>query len=322
MKKRSGLEDDHAQGLKKLSRSTFDAARRHDARQGSYSLQLADISRAHERMSDHGIQFALSLNQMQEDLNELSNNMERGRKHWKSEGMNSEKKVKDAESAMEKAKARYDSLADDYDRARTGDRTTGRVFTVKGPKSAEKHEEDLLRKLQAADSDYATKVQGAQNQRQENIMSSRPQAVRAIQELIKECDSALTLQLQKFGKQRPVEYLSCYLINRVANFNEKLLVGNGMIVSPVKNDATDNVGESLSMREMVQQIDNERDFQTYVTSHTNNVPSKPADIQYEKHPVCDNRRHTLAHSLTLDRRWQVLRLLLKQSRQLHQPINL
>ena len=195
------MEDDHAQSLKKLSRFTFDAARRHDARQGSYALQLADISRAHERMADHGIQFALSLHQMHEDLNELSNNMDRGRKHWKTEGTNSEKRVKDAESAMEKAKSRYDSLAEDYDRARTGDKSSGRVFTVKGPKSVEKHEEDLFRKLQAADSDYASKVQGAQAQRQENVNTSRPQAVRAIQELIKECDAALTLQLQKFGEQ-------------------------------------------------------------------------------------------------------------------------
>lgn len=159
-------------------------------------------------MADHGVQFANSLHQMHQDVDELTARIERERKHWKSEGMNSEKRVKDAESALEKAKARYDSLAEDYDRARTGGASSGRVFTVKGPKSAEKHEEDLSRKVQNADADYASKVQSAQSTRQENINDWRPKAVRTIQELIRECDSALTLQLQKFGRFRTGHLIS------------------------------------------------------------------------------------------------------------------
>ncbi|MGI4796884.1 MAG: hypothetical protein ACRYG8_23100 [Janthinobacterium lividum] len=288
LKKRSGLEEDHAQGLKKLAKATYDAARRHDARQGSYSLQLADMSRAHERMAEHGIQFALSLHQMHEDLTEISNTIERGRKHWKSEGLNNEKKVKDAESAMDKSKSRYDSLAEDYDRARTGDKSSGRVFTVKGPKSVEKYEEDLLRKLHGADSEYASKVQAAQGQRQENLSSSRPQAIKAMQDLIRECDAGLTLQMQKFGEYSSVVGVVvglAVLMQPIAAFNEKLLVGNGMVVAPVKSPDGDDPATSPSMRGMVQQIDNERDFQTFVTSHMNNVPSKPAELRYEKHPV-------------------------------------
>lgn len=150
-------------------------------------------------MADHGIQFALSLHQMHEDLQDLAANIERGRKQWKQTGLAAEKRVQDSELAMEKAKAKYDSLAEDYDRARTGDKS-GRVFGLKGPKSAAQHEEDLHRKVQAADSDYASKVQLAQNHRQELVDRLRPQAVKALQDLINECDSALTLQLQKFGK--------------------------------------------------------------------------------------------------------------------------
>lgn len=101
---------------------------------------------------------------------------------------------------MEKAKGKYDSLAEDYDRARTGDKQSGRVFGLKGPKSAAQHEEDLHRKVQAADADYASKVQTAQSQRQELVSTSRPQTVKALQDLTSECDSGLTVQLQKFGK--------------------------------------------------------------------------------------------------------------------------
>ena len=156
----------------------------------------------HERMADNGMQFALSLHQMHEDLNELANNMERGRKNWKQTGLNAEKRASDAEANMEKAKAKYESLAETYDRARTGDKTSGRAFGLKGPKSAAQHEEDLQRKVQAADADYKSKVEAAQAQRQELLNTSRPQAIKALQELITECDSALTLQLQKFGTCR------------------------------------------------------------------------------------------------------------------------
>ena len=151
-------------------------------------------------MADNGVQFALSLHQMHEDLQDLTMNMERGRKHWKQTGLSAEKRVQDSESLMEKAKAKYDALAEDYDRARTGDKQSGRVFGLKGPKSAAQHEEDLNRKLQAADADYQSKVQQARSSRQELINTLRPQAIKGLLDTIKECDSGLTLQLQKFGK--------------------------------------------------------------------------------------------------------------------------
>lgn len=153
-------------------------------------------------MAENGAQFASSLHQMHGDLLELASTIERGRKHWKTTGLAAEQRVADAEAAMRKSKAKYDSLAEDYDRAKTGDRQSGKKFGLKGPKSAAQHEEDLLRKVQAADSDYATKVQAAQAQRSELLSKLRPEALKSIQDLVKECDSALTMQMQKFGKSR------------------------------------------------------------------------------------------------------------------------
>lgn len=200
LKKRSTLEEEQAQGLKKLCRASHDSARRPDNRQGSYAQNYDEIIRIHDRMADNGIQFALSLHQMHEDLQDLAANMERGRKQWKQNGLSAEKRVQDSEALMDKAKAKYNSLAEDYDRARTGDKQSGRVFGLKGPKSAAQHEEDLQRKVQQADADYQTRVQTAKNQRQELVNAQRPQAIKALQDLISECDSGLTLQLQKFGK--------------------------------------------------------------------------------------------------------------------------
>lgn len=151
-------------------------------------------------MADNGIQFAASLHQMHEDLLEMTNSIERGRKHWKQAGLAAEQRLADTEAAMRKSKAKYDAIAEDYDRARTGDRQSGKKFGLKGPKSAAQYEEDLLRKVQAADGDYGSKVQIAQSTRIEHTTKGRPDATRSIQDLIKECDSALTLQMQKFGK--------------------------------------------------------------------------------------------------------------------------
>ena len=89
-------------------------------------------------MVDHGLQFAVSLHQMSDDLHELAANIERGRKQWKQTGLAAEKRVSDAESLAEKAKAKYESLAEQYDRVRTGDKQGGK-FGLKGHKSAAQH---------------------------------------------------------------------------------------------------------------------------------------------------------------------------------------
>lgn len=193
------LEEEHAQGLRKLSRTIHEAAHRSDNRQGTFSQSYDEIYRIHERLADHGQQFAASLLQMSEDLQEHAATIERGRKQWKQTGLSAEKRAQDAEAIAEKAKHKYDSLAEQYDRVRTGDKQAG-VFGLKGPKSAAQHEEDLLRKVQNADSDYAAKVQAAQAARQELISMHRPQAVQNLQQLTAECDAASVLQLQKYGE--------------------------------------------------------------------------------------------------------------------------
>ena len=202
LKKRSSLEEEHAQALKKLCRSSYESVRRPDSRQGSFSRNYEDITSIHDRMADNGIQFALSLHQMHEDLQELGAEKERGRKHWKQSGLSAEKRVQDSEAAMEKAKTKYNSLAEDYDRARTGDRQSGR-FGLKGPKTAAQVEEDLHRKMQMADSDYSSKVQSARSMRQDLVSTLRPQAIQALEQLVNECDSGVTLQMQKFGRFMP-----------------------------------------------------------------------------------------------------------------------
>ena len=173
--------------MKKLARQTQEAAHKPDTRQGTYRVAQDEITRIHEQMADHGLQFAVSLYQMSVDLSELSENIEKSRKQWKASGLAAEKKVTDAETLVEKAKAKYDTLAEQFDRVKTGD------------KSAMQQEEELSRKVQNADADYQAKVQAAQSARKELLASHRPQTIHQLRQLIFECDSGVTLQLQKYG---------------------------------------------------------------------------------------------------------------------------
>lgn len=236
-------------------------------------------------MADHGQQFSVSLQQMADDLHELATNIERGRKQWKQTGLSAEKRVVDAESSAEKAKAKYDNLAEQYDRVKTGDKQSGK-FGLKGPKSAAQHEEELLRKVQNADGDYASKVQAAQAARQELVSTHRPQAVFNIQQLIAECDSGLSLQLQKFGMSASDSWYIAVL-TFIATFNEKLLLGQGLSISPLKDAASSGAVGPRSLYDVIGQIDNQKDFQDFVLSHEGNPGAVASEeVKYERHPVC------------------------------------
>lgn len=189
---------------------------------------------------------------MTDQLLELANNSERGRKHWKQTGLNAEKRVQDAQLAMEKAKAKYNSLSEQYDRVRTGERAGGK-FGLK--KSGAQEEENLSRKLEAADGDYSFKAQAAQTMQQELLSTLRPQAVNALQELIFETDAGLTVHIQKFAAQ-----------------SEKLLLGYGLSITPLKGANPSGGSPSKSLREIASSINNDKDFADHILSLSNKVP--------------------------------------------------
>lgn len=200
LKKRSMLEDEHAKGMKKLCRATQENIHHTDHRQGTFSGAHDGMLTIHERMAENGQQFAVSLHHMHDDLLEVCAITEKHRKGWKQNGLAAEQRLVDLETAMRKSKTKYDSLAEEYDRVRMGEsRQGGKMFGLKGPKSAAQHEEDLLRKVQAADTDYMGKVQAYQAEKATMEATTRPEAIKALNDLVRECDSATTLQMQKFG---------------------------------------------------------------------------------------------------------------------------
>lgn len=268
LKERAVLEEKHAQSLKRLSRSTHDIVRRPESRSGTFASAFEESTKIHDRVADNGIQFAQSLNQIYNEIQELMTTTEKSRKHWKHTGMEAENRVAEAENAMNKARGRYNNLAEQYDRARTGEKSGGK-FGIKGHKSAAQQEEDLHRKMEAADGEYAAKVQAAQAARQDLINTHRPQAVRALQAIIRECDGALSMQFAKY-----------------ATLTERLLLGNGLCISPLKNQTA----PTRSLREVVQSVDNEKDFNDHVLSFSAKAYQRNPEIRYEKHPSMGSKQ--------------------------------
>ncbi|ROT41727.1 RhoGAP-domain-containing protein [Sodiomyces alkalinus F11] len=292
LKKRSSIEESHATSLKKLARLSHDVMSQPDHRQGTFAQSYAEMMYIHERMAENGMQFAASLHAMHDDLMELAAVAERSRKGWKANGLAPEQRVADLEAVLRKAKTKYDSLAEEYDRVRTGDtsRQGGKMFSLKS-KSGPALEEDLLRKVQGADQDYHGKVQHLQAERSELITRTRPEAIKALQELVKETDSGVTLQLQKFGigprSPFPVPLrmvLSDLLIIYTASFSEKLLLSNGLTISPIRGKSGEPPA-TRSLRDAALAVNNERDLNDFVASHHTRLPPKQGELKYERHPV-------------------------------------
>lgn len=248
---------------------TQDNLRRPDHRQGTFSKAYDEMFFINDRMAENSSTFAASLQTMHDELVDLATATERSRKHWKATGLAAEQKVADLEQTMRKSKAKYDSLAEEYERARTGEaRQTGKVLNAFKNKSAAQVEEDLLRKVQAADQTYHSHVQTLQTEKAHLESSERPEAVKAITDLIREIDAGLSLQMQK-----------------MAAFNEKLLLSNGLCISPLRLPGSEAAPMARSLRVAVSSVDNEKDLNDFITAYYPKVPARVADIKYERNPV-------------------------------------
>lgn len=264
---------------------------RPEHREGTFAHAYDEMMVIHDRMADNAAQFAQSLHQMHDDLLELATVAERNRKGWKTNALAAEQKVADLEAAMRKSKSKYDSLAEEYDRVRTGEGKQGRVLGAFKQKSAAQQEEDLLKKVQMADQTYHGTVLALQGDKSALESSTRPEAVKALQDITKETDSGLLLQMQKFGTSQWLNLrLALTNVYSLAAFNEKLLLSNGLIISPMK----DNNGQtsSKSLRQVVLAVDNEKDVNEYIASHHGNIRPNQGEVKYERHPV----RQTCMHN--------------------------
>ncbi|KAJ6264135.1 Beta-chimaerin [Drechslerella dactyloides] len=271
LKKRAQIEEDHAFGLKKLCRITHDTIHRDDGpRRGTLMVGLEESNRIHDRLADNGIAFATGLNTMSEELTELANNIDRGRKQWKQAAVNSEKKGPDSFHLLEKLKMKSDGLAEEYERIRNGGRSN-KHFGLGGGRHPE---EDARRKLEMADMEYQKQVEVANRVHHDLFHNERPQTVKALRDMILECDAGLSLQLQKFG------YDGWLIYNGIVALNESFAFNNGRTVS--------SAGPEGDLRKALLNVDDERDMHNFIMEFASKAPPQklgPMKFTYERHPA-------------------------------------
>lgn len=73
----------------------------------------------------------------------------------------------------------------------------------------------------------------------------------------------------------------------VASFNEKLLLSNGLSISPLKGQKGQQPGQSdaRSLREIVLAINSESDLNDFLSASHSKMPPRAGEPRYERHPV-------------------------------------
>lgn len=78
--------------------------------------------------------------------------------------------------------------------------------------------------------------------------------------------------------------------DHTASFNEKLLLSNGLVISPLKNHS--NLGQhSRSLKEVIQAVDNAKDLEDHLVSFHSQVPPTGNEPRYERNPVLNPQQN-------------------------------
>ncbi|KZT59454.1 RhoGAP-domain-containing protein [Calocera cornea HHB12733] len=284
-KKRAVLEDGYGRDLQKLSRLTGEQYSLSEGKAGSFVNSWHSALRIHETVAENRIRFALRLNEMSDELLNLAKEVERNRKQSKELGNRYERTLQDAEMATEKAKARFDSCAEELERllvmkegetmkeagltprtnekgGQSGKRVLGKAINKggmllkgKNPASLLRQEEDIRNRLTTSSDAYRKALLEAQHTRQEYFNFQLPRILRSL----KECSDEIDLGTQ-------------YHLSRYAHLYESTLLGDGSALAPVPNPDS-----SAGIKDIMENIDSRGDFKVYMQNYAiaNSVPKGP-----------------------------------------------
>lgn len=263
IRKRAILEEDHEEHLKKITRATQEALKNTgNLKQDSLTQGLEKLLRVDERIAAHTSAHSKQLFTMHDELSSMASTFSRNRKSIKENFKRKEREVVDSISAAEKAKSKYDQLCVELERVKTTD-PSSKKFTLKGSKTTSEQEEILLRKIEAADSDYRQKVSTSTGLRNVFLNNFRPSTVKQLKDLIIEIDIAMSLQLQKYATQ-----------------TEDVVLQTALSISPM---AGSNI---QSVKVIASSIDNEKDLSQYILKNLSGSQSNKQliPVEYRQHP--------------------------------------
>ncbi|KAG7734676.1 hypothetical protein KL948_000242 [Ogataea haglerorum] len=262
LKRKQNYEENYARDVKRAVTSCKSSIKSNTSiSKGSFVESLDKIISFDDRiLVDVRSPYSKALEKMQDELTSVSATFVRLRKQLKEEGHKREKEVQDAINQAEKSKNRYYSLCNDLERLRQSDQSQKKI-TLQGRKTGSQQEEELVRKINAADQDYNAKANASQKLKNELVNTHRPRISKKLQDLILELDTALQLQLQKY-----------------AAYNESFVVGLGNQVAPLGANHS-------SMATVAASVNPEQNLYNYLKGSRVEKKHYFVPVEYKKHPL-------------------------------------
>ncbi|CAG8575975.1 4612_t:CDS:10 [Paraglomus brasilianum] len=277
LKKRAMIEDEYGRSMLKLSRGTQESCNNSDSKRGTYGDNWYNILRLHEIIGENRIKFAAAIQEIADDLTYQHKDTDKGRKNMKDAGQKYERAIQETEQSLEKAKYKYESQSEDWERSlleKNGDivpnskRTLTKAIFNNKPKSPTqlgKQEEDARQKAATANENYKLQLSNTNSLRNEYYNVHLPRMITSLKDVADECDAALQYNLARYS----------YLY-------ENTMVSEALVINPI------NPEDGFSMRKMIEQINNEEDFQSYVTScGTKSKKLQRHNIEYNEYNMSE-----------------------------------
>lgn len=227
-------------------------------KQGSYGDSWNHILEMHERMGNNRLELSRDLQVVSEELSAIYKETDRSRKQFKEAGVKQERIVQEHEQNLDKAKQKYDTLTEEWERAilqKSADPTAPKKTATKGmtmsifrqPKSVNqlhKQEEEARAKATAAHEQYKAQLAKTNDMRQYYFSSILPSILKNLKDTIDESDLSLQYYLMRYG------YMS-----------EDYMMRDAVILNPIN-------GSDLGLRDRVELINKDTDLQTFIQAYS------------------------------------------------------
>ncbi|KAG6841450.1 hypothetical protein C0991_010875 [Blastosporella zonata] len=269
-KKRAVMEEEYGKNMQKHARSTAEIYSMNDGKAGSFVSAWHGTLRVHELMAENRLRFAHRLNEMSEELSNLTKEVDKNRKQTKELATRYERALQESESTTEKCKNRLDITSEELERlllqkegeslkdnvvqgrpgGAGGKRAIGKAVAKgglllkgKNPGNIQRQEDDIRSRMSVASDVYRKAVTDTQAMRQEYFNFQLPRILRSL----KECADEIDLGTQ-------------YHLTRYAFLFESIVLGDGSILVPPRE-------EGLGLKASIETIDNRGDFRTYMQNY-------------------------------------------------------
>ncbi|KAF9994955.1 hypothetical protein BGZ80_007647, partial [Entomortierella chlamydospora] len=262
MKKRSVMEAEYGTNILKLATGLRDNYRQQPDgangqahfKQGTYGDCWTHILEMHERLGNNRLEFSRDLQVVSEELSSIYKETDRSRKQFKEAGAKQERIVQEHEQNLEKAKQKYDTLTEEWERAilqKAADPTASKKTMTKGmsifrqPKSVnqlQRQEEEARAKASSAHEQYKTQLAKTNDTRQYYFSHTLPSMLKNLKDTIDESDLSLQYYLMRYG----------YMY-------EDYMMKDAVILNPINSD--------LGMRDRVEMVNKDADLQVFVQAY-------------------------------------------------------